>query len=201
MTYQDKNKIHWIDPMKVIFCTSASDIVDLSQHKANKNHHHAYFDRGYFFEDKRRGEVTGGDWDVSNIEFDKLLEYRALLEHYSGKTKWINSQFAERIVQSISLGFKIDGFSDGRDFIKEKEIRINKLFDSISKSGVHPTAGKEGKACLLDDISINIDRYGSPLFNNRGHHRLSIAKILNINTIPVQIIVRHKLFVQSKKLY
>jgi len=42
-----------------------------------------------------------------------------------------------------------------------------------------------------DEIIVNIGRNGDLLFDN-GRHRLSIAKILNIEKIPVRILVRHE---------
>jgi hypothetical protein len=39
------------------------------------------------------------------------------------------------------------------------------------------------------------------IFNNRGHHRLAIAKILDIDLIPVQIIVWHAdNFIEESKI-
>ena len=42
---------------------------------------------------------------------------------------------------------------------------------------------------LNNNISVVLTQNSELYFNNRGHHRLSIAKILNIKEIPVQIVV------------
>jgi len=46
---------------------------------------------------------------------------------------------------------------------------------------------------LSSEITINIGRNGDFFFQD-GRHRLAIAKVLNIKTVPVKILVRHKLW-------
>ncbi len=67
--------------------------------------------------------------------------------------------------------------------------------------------GRATKADLLvNEIGCHIDRNGELLINS-GYHRLAIAKILQLEKIPIQIIVTHKKwqeirkkFVQSKNI-
>jgi len=40
---------------------------------------------------------------------------------------------------------------------------------------------------FLDNISLALTKNEDLYFNNRGHHRLSIAKILGIKKIPIKI--------------
>ena len=49
-----------------------------------------------------------------------------------------------------------------------------------------------------DNISINLGSEGKIYFNNRGHHRLSVAKILKISSIPIKITVAKNEKVLSK---
>lgn len=53
---------------------------------------------------------------------------------------------------------------------------------------------------LNHEVTINIGRSGDLLFSN-GAHRLSIAKILGIEKIPVRIAVRHSDWVLFRKQY
>ena len=52
---------------------------------------------------------------------------------------------------------------------------------------------------IIDEISVNIDRNGNLLFNN-GAHRLAIAKILALESVPVRITVCHARCKNFKKL-
>lgn len=49
---------------------------------------------------------------------------------------------------------------------------------------------------MFDQISVNVARDGKLLFNNRGLHRLSIAKIVGVEKIPISVVVWHSKWVQ-----
>lgn len=184
-------EIIWVSPKEVEYCTPASPLADLNQHEADLDHPHAFYNRGYFLERARRGSLLAGDWDAYNLSFDTLLEYNALLDHINGKERWSNSSFASRLIHYIKLGHILHGYTDQEKFLVDREKQIDDLIKSISKTGVIPAGGRDAKKAQEDDISVNIARDGMLLFNNRGHHRLSIAKVLGIATVPVQIIVVH----------
>ena len=72
--------------------------------------------------------------------------------------------------------------------------RINDLIDSIKEKGVNRS--KKGIRNIPDDILIDVSRDGELLFVD-GRHRLSIAKILGIDKIPVRVLVRHEKWVKK----
>lgn len=41
------------------------------------------------------------------------------------------------------------------------------------------------------EITVNIGRDGQFLYNSEGRHRLSIAKVLNVDSVPVLILGIH----------
>ena len=47
----------------------------------------------------------------------------------------------------------------------------------------------KGKKIFVDNISVVLTNNGEFFFNNHGHHRLSIAKILDLKVVPVKIVV------------
>ncbi len=51
---------------------------------------------------------------------------------------------------------------------------------------------------IKDEITVNIGRDGDLLFNN-GAHRLSIVKILDIEKIPIRIVVIHPKILKKLK--
>lgn len=180
-------EVVFINPKLVEWCTPASVWTDLNQHDANRNHPHAFFNRGYFIESKRAGSIVGGDWDVpSSPRFSQLLEYVAVLEHIEEKKHWSHSEFCKRCVRAIELGYFSKGFKDIADFIEGRVTQLEQLIASIKRFGVN-TADD-----ICDNISINIDSNGCYRFNNRGHHRLAIAQILGLEKVPVLIVVIHE---------
>jgi len=192
----------WISPMKIEFCTPVSKLTDKNQHEMNRDHPHAYNDRGYFLEVDRRGDILGGAWDKVELRFEELIEYVALNEHINGMKPWRDSQFAKRhkLSGNQDIGYLGRGFSNFDEFLVSREKEIDDLVNQIARHGVFPAGGRKAKEAHIDDISVNVGRNGSLMFNNRGHHRLAIAKILSIKVIPVQIIVWHKKFIKNRKI-
>ena len=68
-----------------------------------------------------------------------------------------------------------------------REKQIDKLFESILKNNIYPTNIENDKKLFIDNISLALTKNEEVYFNNRGHHRLSIAKILGVKKIPVKI--------------
>lgn len=186
--------ILWVDPQAIVFCTPASEWTDVNQHEAQLDHPHAFHNRGYFNEKTRLGTVLGGDWDQATLPFTDLLEYEALHDHISGIRPWMESAFARRAYAWIRSGKTSRGFADPDAFLRERSREVDALIESIKASGVQPITTDGGDESSLDNISVNISSNGSLLFNNRGHHRLAIAKILGLVEIPIQVIIVHEKF-------
>jgi hypothetical protein len=193
-------RLAWISPQTVEFCTPASKLTDRNQHEMNLDHPHAYNDRGYFLEGERRGDILRGAWDNVVLRFEDLIEYVALNEHVNGTKPWRNSRFAKRhqLPKNRDIGYLGRGYNTFNEFLDNREEEINNLINQITQHGVLPVGGKGAKQACSDDISVNLGRNGLLMFNNRGHHRLAIAKILSIKAIPVQIIVWHEKYFSNR---
>lgn len=143
------------------------------------------------------------NWDYkTGIEFYKLIEFRALYNHINGIEKWSKSEFAYRYLHylrknNIKSDRKIKSIDN---FLTKREKQIDKLIDSILKKGIYK---KRNKKLFIDNISVALTKSNELLFNNRGHHRLSIAKILHLNKIPVKITITKstKILEQFEKQY
>jgi len=203
--------IFWVSPHRITYCTSSSDYTDVNQHDYDVNHPHAFHDRGYFYEKLRKGKIIGGDWDLLNVKFNELLEYKSLYNHINNIERWTESIFAARIREYMLVKNSVwkkkcslqerkkfiwefigsEGYETHDDFIAKRENKICTLIENIKLNGVLPAGGHGCTASVADDISVNLSSSGELLFNNRGHHRLAISKILNIKLIPVQIVVWH----------
>jgi hypothetical protein len=85
---------------------------------------------------------------------------------------------------------------------------LDRLYYDIKNDGIkiHKTLKKNAILKLVrireieDEIIVSIGPEGEFIFCNwGGQHRLSIAKILNLNKIPVQILFRHKKWMEFRK--
>ena len=56
-------------------------------------------------------------------------------------------------------------------------------------SKIYPNDFSTIKSKVNDNISLVLTKNSELYFNNRGHHRLSIAKILKLKEIPIKIVL------------
>ena len=209
-----KNKIFYISPKEVKYCIFSSKYCDYTQFGMTKLHPHAGVDRGVFKEDLSGYiKINNSNWDNKpGVLFTKLLEFEALQKHYTGKENWKKSKFAIRIFEYMKKNNLVKNprtlkrdFKNYNDFLSKREKQIDELFNSIIKKGIYPVdlnlasdnfkklASKKikkikDKKIFIDNISVVLTKDKKLFFNNHGHHRLSIAKILGLETIPVKIV-------------
>ena len=188
-------KIFYVPPKKIKYCIFPSKFCDYTQFNSSKIHPHSGKDRGVFKEDVLgKIKIINTNWDKNcGVLFSELLEFKALKFHFYGKENWKMSEFAERNVEYIRNKNKVRGFVDPKKFLIRREKQINRLIDSISKKGVYPINTSKNKKQFIDNISLVLTKDNKLYFNNRGHHRLSISKILGLKEIPVKITVAKSL--------
>jgi len=139
---------------------------------------------------KRRGWVVGDNWDQSGNKFIDRTSATAIEQRFVNAMSWDETVLAERY--------------DEREFERRRD-SINHLYESIQKNGYesqrrlleeHPNAAwsdlNDSIHPLANEISVDIGRNGELLWNMCGQHRLAIAKVLDIDRIPVQVFRRHK---------
>lgn len=182
------DKIFYVSPEKVKYCIYPSKYCDYTQFELTKIHPHAGLDRGVFDQSPFGYiKINESNWDIKpGILFTKLLEFEALNDHYYGKQNWKNSKFAKRNVNYIKKNNSVRGFTNYKEYLSKREKQIDALFNSILKKGIFPSDDPKKKN---DNISVVLTKKNALYFNNRGHHRLSIAKILRLKEIPVKIVV------------
>lgn len=189
----DPLKIHFIPPEKVVYVTPVTPYTDSNRHESHGiGHPHSAINRGEF-KKSRIGRIFSKDWDLKLIRFDELIEFISIKKFLHGKEMWENTPFAQRTIKWIEAGNEYREFSTVDDYLKYQPLRIQKLSNSIEKKGVKRVSYFRYDRNIFDEITINIGRDNDIFFNNRGHHRLSIAKIVGSNEIPVLVNTRHSI--------
>ena len=191
-----KSKLLYTSPLNVKYCIYPSQFCDYNQFDLNKLHPHAGVNRGVFDEDPNGNvKINPTDWDLKpGVIFTKLLEFIALKDHYTGKKNWKKSKFAERNVNYIKSNNSVRGFINHKDYLIKREKQIDNLFNSIIRKGIYSTDAYKSKKIDVeqgshnDNITVVLTKNNQLYFNNRGHHRLSIAKILKLKEIPIKIV-------------
>ena len=192
-----KSKTLYISPKRVKYCIYPTKFCDYNQFELSKIHPHAGVNRGVFDENPHGYvKINSTDWDKKHgVMFTKLFEFIALEDHYNGKKNWKKSEFAKRNVNYIKSNNSVRGFTDYKDYLLTREREIDALFNSILKKGIYPNDDIKKKNLFNENISVVLTKNNQLYFNNRGHHRLSMAKILKLKEIPIKIVVA-----KSKKI-
>jgi 2-polyprenyl-3-methyl-5-hydroxy-6-metoxy-1,4-benzoquinol methylase len=165
-------RIFWISPDRIVYNTN------YLKNSAAKAKHFA----GRVFDSKLRGKVVGGNWDITPYKFTELIVYKSFKKRIEDRAEWQDTEFYKVMLEQANSGLYFWGVKSKDDLDKRCEY-FDSLIESIKNDGY--------RLNRYDEIEVNIGRNGEYLFQN-GVHRLSIAKILGIKSVPIMVFVRHK---------
>ena len=159
------------------------------------------------------GLVSGGDWDRDLDRFgertiysprSQTTIYRSFVERFEEGRDWEEVPYVRKVLEELG---KDSDFSwhgcETREEVMERCRWLDRLFEDIEENGYRskrelleseedaPETNPERFRYVHDEVVVNVGRDGRLLFVG-GHHRLSIAKILDVPEIPVRLFVRHR---------
>ena len=150
------------------------------------------------------GAVQDGDWDRYDRRFTDMDVYEGFVRRFEDGRDWEETAFFQRVLQEVRQGSHPWGCSS-REELEERCERLDRLFETIAEVGfrtqrelleddVEDPIGsrRRSKYCRLlnDEIAVDVGRDGELLFVD-GRNRFSIAKILDVDAVPVMILRRH----------
>ena len=140
-----------------------------------------YLAKHEFRIDSLAEHVTDGDWDQELKLFNDGEVYKAVEDVFIHGTPWNETDF---YVSGRLQKYEIKCEQDRAYYKKARCEYLNYLFNTMRTHGYaqDPNA---------DYVGTSIGRNGEVILNN-GRHRVAIAKLLSIPSIPVTIDVRHK---------
>jgi 2-polyprenyl-3-methyl-5-hydroxy-6-metoxy-1,4-benzoquinol methylase len=150
-----------------------------------------------------QGRVLDGDWDGLTRKFSELDFYRSYEERAFKGTAWELLPYYRRVLAQIESGIHKWGCRNKQELDKRCAM-LDRIFNDMKQNGyksremLRKEHGKNSLFDETDEITVNIGRHGDLIFNN-GRHRLTFAKILGIEKVPVTITVRHSLWEVFKK--
>ncbi|MFD1647781.1 hypothetical protein [Haloarchaeobius litoreus] len=162
-----------------------------------------------FFDDapkyRRAGRVVGGNWDRHPERFTDRTLYRSFRAHFEDGVPWEETRFFAEILDRMEDGERWWGCRCRADF-ERRCAELDELYENIARNGVRSQAellGSDGPEParkdrpnglarrIEDDIAVHVGRDGEFLFCD-GRNRLAIAKLLDVQSVPVRIMVRHE---------
>lgn len=188
-------KIVWMDPSKIRHQQLISEDLRLYCDKTwGKLEQEIPI--GRFNKYDHPGSIIGGEWDSLVIEFNDRCVYRSLRDHFVNDVSWEDTTLVQRVLEHIDRGEEVWGHPpcSTRKDVWNKCENIDYIYNEIHKNGYKSQlqiGDNSTNGPLLDEVTVNIGRDGDFLYNSDAAHRLTIAKLLEIESIPVQILVRH----------
>lgn len=191
------DRLLWVDPARIERSMAWTDL----EGKYEKPQP-PYFQQPAY---KLVGAVRGGDWDDVDRRFENDVVYQTLRAHFEEEVPWEETDLYQQVTGRIKAGEEWWGCTTVASF-RERCRHLDRLFDYMATQGYltqrelatrsdAPLAKRGwGSNGLLqriyDEIAVHVGRSGEFLFHD-GRNRLSIAKILDLDAIPVVVYVRH----------
>jgi len=153
---------------------------------------------------KHAGDILDGDWDRLETRFEETDIYEAFQAHFEEGVAWTDTDFFDQITTQIENGRTRWDCDSIPEFERRCE-RLDELYEKIRANGyfsqrelaernvTNPIENSQypvPERFLLDEITVNVGRDGDLLFYD-GRNRLSIAKVLGVEEVPVWILSRH----------
>ena len=150
-----------------------------------------------------KGRVVPGDWDKLEKRFEDLDVYVAFRQVFLEGLDWPDTVYYQRNIEFIKAGYIRWGCKNKSEFDQRcKELEL--LFRAIQQDGYKSqrelvSSHKDLSPPVVDnEVIVSIGRHGDLLFSD-GAHRLAIAKLLGIESIPVVVAVRHPEWVEHRQ--
>lgn len=159
-----------------------------------------------FYQRSTFPRIRGGDWDKmtgcddiraydsdkgqSLFPFQNYDLYQSMYNHFVHGYDWSDTEFYSIAVDKIKKG---KSYWHGCTTIEDIENRceyIDQLYVDMIDNG-YRSASQDLNRSPQTEVVVDITRDGEIVMDD-GRHRLIIAKILNIDTIPVWVLVRHE---------
>lgn len=147
------------------------------------------------------GRVFGGDWDRRDEYFFESTIFQSFVAHFDRGVPWEQTDFYKESTAAIENGATLWDCATPEAF-DDRCNELDRLYEQISTDGYKTQAELQGRAystptvdrlkqAIWGEIAVNVGRDGELVFVD-GRNRLAIAKIQELDSVPVVILVRHR---------
>jgi hypothetical protein len=155
-----------------------------------------------------KGAVIDGDWDKQGVQIELTSVFLSCRNHYINGVPWERTGRYELMLKEIKQkGAPVSGCANLDDIVARYK-KLDKIYEKIRAEKIFRTSeensGRKGIFLFLKketDVIVCIDRHGMPMLAGDGHHRISIAKLLELPVIPAMLGVVHPLGLKYLDLY
>jgi hypothetical protein len=143
---------------------------------------------GWRLREEPPGTILDGDWDLAVTAITDSDKFRGVVERFALGVSWEEtSLFRNRLSMQLERRGEVRGMRSLEDLADDYRERIDRLYRVIETDGFQPPSFRR----RIAPAYAYIGRSGDFIWGPGGNHRLAIAHVLGLETIPVIVHVRH----------
>ena len=175
------------------------------------------------------GTIRGGSWDIQPPSKDRrkqrqhlegvftaesieqTIVYQSFDRHFNKDKPWEETELVKILTSTINNGTEVWNGLESEEEILQRCRDFDDLAMALNSGGYKTQyeLRSEGKTksnrigylgLMTDEITVDIGRDGSLLFVD-GRHRMCLAKVLDLELVPVVVLVRHKRWMEKRDAY
>lgn len=187
-----------VNPDNINYVTPVSEETDVNN-EDSATVSNCIFDipYGYFEPELRIGKIIPGDWDRKEVEFKDLFIYQSFEDHFLRGIPWEKTEYLSRVNMFFDNRQKFKNTHSFEEFKNDRLAFYDELYVDI-KEGNYVDQSDLRDGSIFNEITVNIGRDGDIFFNSGGAHRLSMAKIADIDSVPVLPVAYHEMLFESQ---
>lgn len=149
------------------------------------------------------GRVQAGDWDADEHcrQIRAFDRYRGLRQRFSEGRDWADTELYDVAAEAFADSGSFRGYDSLDEFETERLAYLDDLHERIREDGYRPNRDASHDPASDDndfedayvhhfEVLVTVGRDGE-LFLTEGFHRFTIAAVLGLDAIPVQVLCRH----------
>jgi hypothetical protein len=149
------------------------------------------------------GQIRGGDWDLPRYRqpLEDSWIVAGLKQRFEDGREWEDTVYYRKASQHFASGGSKWSYEDIHQFTRIRCAYVDELYRSIRDEGYRPNVEAYHDVPRQDVRSEMYDQRFEPLvvigrdgevFLADGRHRVAIARILDIESIPANVLGRHR---------
>ncbi|WP_158057833.1 ParB N-terminal domain-containing protein [Halorussus halophilus] len=144
------------------------------------------------------GRVRGGEWDrPENCQLlGETTMYEGLRQHFEDGMDWEETVYDDWAKEKLADNDVFRGFESIEEFRAERYAALDELAESVReryRPNFETSYDSVTDVEFISDLEplVLVGRSGEIIWTE-GYHRLSIAKVLGVEEIPVYVLRRHE---------
>ena len=147
------------------------------------------------------GRVFDGDWDRTADRVTDSTVYRSFRAHFEDGVPWERTDFYAEMLSVFEAGAEQWDCRSEAD-LRRRCNRLDELYEDMAIEGYRSqnelyerdrstASSHEIYRVVWGEIAVNVGRNGEFVFQD-GRNRLALARLLELDSVPVVILVRHE---------